>query len=395
MERPGSDNKITAVAVTNFRNDHRRFGIKRADRRAHLYVIGKTGTGKSTLIANLARQDLVHGEGFALLDPHGDLVEQVLRSVPEERQRDLIYFNVPDTAHPVAFNPLESTQAALRPLVASGLISVFKKIWAESWGPRMEYILRNALLALLDLPSSTLLDVPKLLDDLTFRRHVLAHVRNDQVRRFWLREYENYPARFRAEAIAPIQNKVGEFLVNPILRSIVGQPKSAFDLRRVMDEGKIFLVKLAKGKIGEDTSSLFGAVLVTKISLAALSRAELAEADRRDFYLYADEFPSFTTTSFAGMLSEMRKYHVGLVLAHQYIEQLDEVVRGAVLGNVGTMIAFRVGLSDAEVLEKEFYPEFMAGDFVNLPNYSLYLKLMVDGGMSKPFSAVTLPPSRR
>ena len=331
-------NPITALAQTNYRNDHRRFGIKRSDRRAHMYIIGKTGTGKSTLIANLAHQDLVHGEGFALLDPHGDLVEHVLRLVPEERREELIYFNVPDTARPLGFNPLESGQPALKPLVASGLISVFKKIWAESWGPRMEYILRNSLLALLELPASTLLDIPKLLDDSVFRRHVLAYVRNDQVRRFWLREYENYPVRFRAEAISPIQNKVGEFLVNPVLRNIVGQPKSAFDLRRVMDEGKILLVNLAKGKIGEDTSALLGAMLVTKIGLAALSRAELSEADRRDFYLYADEFPSFTTTSFSGMLSEMRKYHVGLVLAHQYMDQLDETLRGAVLGNVGTVI---------------------------------------------------------
>src|SRR2546425_9208497 len=281
-----SDNGITPIAVTNFRTDRRRFGIKRADRRAHMYIIGKTGTGKSTLIANLARQDLVRGEGFALLDPHGDLAEQVLKLVPEERRADLIYFNVPDTAHPVAFNPLESGQPALKPFVASGLISVFKKIWAESWGPRMEYILRNALLALLDLPASTLIDIPRLLDDLTFRRHVLVYTRNDQVRRFWLREYENYPARFRAEAIAPIQNKVGEFLVNPILRNIVGQSKSTFDLRRVMDEGKILLVKLAKGKIGEDSSSLMGAMLVTTVSLAALNRTELPEADRREFYLF-------------------------------------------------------------------------------------------------------------
>src|SRR5947209_10610304 len=384
------DNQITVLAETNFRNDRRRFGIKRADRRAHMYIIRKTGTGKSTLIANLAPQHILHGEGFALLDPHGDLVEQVLKFVPEEKQGDLVYFNVPDTAHPLAFNPLESGQPALKPLVASGLISVFKKIWAESWGPRMEYILRNALLALLDLPASTLLDIPKLLDDAVFRRHVLAYVRNDQVPRFWLREYDNYPVRFRAEAIAPIQNKVGEFLVNPILRNVVGQPRSAFDLRRVMDEGKILLVNLAKGKIGEDTSSLLGAMLVTKVSLAALSRAELPEAERRDFYLYADEFPSFTTTSFAGMLSEMRKYHVGLVLAHQYMDQLDETVRGAVLGNVGTVIAFRVGLSDAELLEKEFYPEFAASDLVNLPNYHIYLKLMIDGVVSKPFSAVTL-----
>jgi hypothetical protein len=390
VETPRPDNRITILAETNFRNDRRPFGIRCADRRAHLYIIGKTGTGKSTLISNLARQDAVHGEGFALLDPHGDLVEQVLRAMPEERRTDLIYFNVPDTANLPAFNPLEAPQAGFRPLVASGLISVFKKIWAEFWGPRMEYVLRNTLLALLELPGSTLLDVPRMLDDATFRAHVLAVVQNAQVRRFWLREYQSYPARFRAEAIAPIQNKVGEFLVNPILRRIVGQPKSSFDLRKLMDEGKILLVNLAKGKIGEDTASLLGAMLVTKISLAALSRSDVPEEDRRDFYLYVDEFPSFTTTTFAGMMAEMRKYRVGLVLAHQYLSQVDEVVRDAILGNAGTTIAFRTGLTDALLLEKEFYPEFRASDLVGLPNYHIYLKLMIDGVVSKPFSAVTL-----
>src|SRR5437660_6753983 len=262
-----SDNRITLLAETNFRNQHRRFGIKRADRRAHTYLIGKTGTGKSTLIANLARQDALHGEGLALLDPHGDLVEQVLRFIPQERQHDLIYFDVPDTAHPLAFNPLEAPQGVFRPLVASGLISVFKKIWAEFWGPRMEYVLRNTLLALLEFPGSTLLDVPRMLDDATFRSHVLAVVQNTQVRRFWLREYQNYPARFRAEAIAPIQNKVGEFLVNPILRRIVGQPKSAFDLRQVMDEGKILLVNMSKGNICEYTAELLVSILIKMIGL--------------------------------------------------------------------------------------------------------------------------------
>src|SRR2546422_958936 len=334
MEPQQPDTRTTALAETNFGNQRRRLGIKRADRRAHMYVIGKTGTGKSTVIANLARQDAANGEGFALLDPHGDLVEQVLRVVPEERQADLIHFNVPDTAHLPAFNPLEAPQAGFRPLVASGLISVFKKIWAEFWGPRMEYVLRNTSLALLELPGSTLLDVPRMLDDATFRGHVLAVVQNTQVRRFWLREYQSYPARFRAEAVAPIQNKVGEFLVNPILRRIVGQAKSAFDLRQVMDEGKILLVNLAKGKIGEDTAALLGAMLVTKIGLAALSRADVPEGDRRDFYLYADEFPTFTTSSFAGMLSEMRKYRLGLVLGHPYLSQGYEGTRDAVPGNV-------------------------------------------------------------
>jgi Type IV secretion-system coupling protein DNA-binding domain len=390
MERLWASNNITALAATNFRNQRRLFGIRRIDRRAHMYIIGKTGTGKSTLIANLARQDLAHGEGFALLDPHGDLVEQVLHSVPAERQGDLIYFNVPDSAHPLAFNPLESTDPSSRPLVASGLISVFNKIWAESWGPRMEYILRNAILALLDVPGRTLIDIPRLLDEPAFRRQVLVYVRNEQVRRFWLREYETYPARFRAEAIAPVQNKVGEFLVNPVLRGIVGQTRSTFDLRRVMDEGKILLVNLAKGKIGEDTAALLGGMLVTKIGLAALSRSNLPEAERRDFFLYADEFPFFTTASFAGMLSEMRKYHLGLVLAHQYMDQVEETVRGAILGNVGTMIAFRIGLADAMLLEKEFHPEFGARDLIGLPNYHIYLKLMIDGVVSKPFSAETL-----
>jgi hypothetical protein len=391
MEKRRPEDRITVLAETNFRNQHRRFGIKRADRRAHMYLIGKTGTGKSTLIANLARQDALKGEGFALIDPHGDLVEQVLRTVPEERKTDLIYFNVPDTARPLAFNPLEASQAGYRPLVASGLISVFKKIWAEFWGPRMEYVLRNILLALLELPGSTLLDVPRMLDDATFRGHVLAVVQNAQVRRFWLREYQSYPARFRAEAIAPIQNKVGEFLVNPILRRIVGQPKSAFDLRLMMDEGKILLVNLAKGKIGEDTAALLGSMLVTKISLAALSRADRPEAERRDFYLYVDEFPSFTTSAFASMLAEMRKYGVGMILAHQYLSQLEEQLRDAILGNVGTVISFRIGLTDALLLEKEFYPELRAIDFVSLPNYEIYLKLMIDGVVSRPFSAATLP----
>ncbi len=337
---------ITAIGETNFRHYHARFGIKRADRRAHRYVIGKTGTGKSTLIANLARQDMAHGEGLALLDPHGDLVEELVRGVPEERKGDLIYLNVADAAHPPAFNPLEATDAAARPLVAAGLISVFKKMWPESWGPRMEYILRNVLLALLDQPESTLLDVPRLFDDLDFRSYVVSRVQNAEVRRFWLREYQKYPARFRAEAISPIQNKIGEFLVNPFLRRIVDQPKSAFDLRQLMDQGKILLVNLAKGKIGEDTAALLGAMLVTKLGLAALSRAEMAEPARRDFYLYVDEFPSFTTTSFAAMLSEMRKYRLNLILAHQHLTQIDEQVRDAILGNVGTLIAFRVGACD-------------------------------------------------
>ena len=374
----------------DFRDDRRMFGIKPADRRAHLYVIGKTGTGKSTLLENLARQDIQCGRGLTLLDPHGDLVERLVDVVPKQRKSDLIYFNVPDIGHPLGFNPLENDPAERRPLAASGLLEVFKKIWIDSWGPRLEHILRNALLALLDQPEATLADVLRLLDDKTFRRSAMGHVANAAVRDFWLREYESYPARFRIEAIAPIQNKVGAFLTNPILRNIVTQPKSAFDLRRVMDESKILLVNLAKGKIGEDVAALLGAMLVSRMGLAALSRTDTPEENRRDFYIYLDEFQSFTTLSLANMLSELRKYRVGMILAHQYLSQLDLQVRDAILGNVGTMIAFRLGLTDAEILEKEFQPELSAIDLISLPNYHVYLKLMINGVASRAFSAKTL-----
>lgn len=387
------DNPITYFAQTNFRNQRKVFGIKRTDRRAHIYLIGKTGTGKSTLIETLIRHDLEAGQGLALLDPHGDLVARVLATLPEHRKDDLIYFNVPDSAKPLGFNPLESVSPQKRALATANLVEVFKKIWNDSWGPRLEHILRNALLALLDQPQSTLADVLKLLTDRSFRKDTVAQVYNPQVRDFWLREYEGYPSYFRAEAIAPIQNKVGAFLADPLLNRILTQPKSAFDLRRIMDEGKILLVNLAKGKIGADTAALLGALLVSKIGMAALSRSEVPEEDRRDFYLYLDEFPSFATLSLTAMLSELRKYRVGLILAHQYLMQLDLQVRDAVLGNVGTIISFRLGLADAEVLAKEFYPELTAEDLLRLPNYHIYLKLMIDGVVSRPFSAETLVPA--
>jgi hypothetical protein len=290
----------------------------------------------------------------------------------------------------LGFNPLEKVPPEKRALAASGLLEVFKKMWADSWGPRLEHILRNTLLALLDQPEATLADVPKILGDQAFRRRAALNVTNRHVADFWLKEYEGYPPKFRAEAIAPIQNKVGAFLANPILSRILAQPKSALDLRRVMDEGKILLVNLAKGKIGEDTASLLGALLVSRIGLTALSRADVLESARRDFYLYLDEFPIFTTLSLATMLSELRKYRLNLILAHQFLGQLDEQVRDAILGNVGTIISFRLGLADAEILEKEFYPEFAAVDLVNLPNYNIYLKLMVDGAVTRGFSGETI-----
>ena len=386
------DDRITFLARTNFRHLRKPFGIRRADRRSHMYVIGKTGTGKSTLLETMIRQDLRNGEGLALLDPHGDLVERVLAAMPEDRMEDLIYFDVPDTVGVLGFNPLADVPPRARPLAASNILEVFKKIWADSWGPRLEHILRNALLALLDQPQATFADILRLLADKDYRQRACERVANPQVREFWLREYESYPSGFRAESIAPVQNKVGAFLANPILRNILTKTKSDFDPRRVMDEGRILLVNLAKGKIGEDSAALLGALLVARLGLAGLGRADIPQPDRRDFHVYLDEFQTFTTLSLANMLSELRKYHVGLVLAHQYLSQLDPQVRDAILGNAGTIISFRTGSEDAEILAKEFYPEIETADLVNLPNYNVYAKLMVGGTVSRPFSAGVLAP---
>jgi hypothetical protein len=387
-----SGNPINYFARTNFRNDRRIFGIKQADRRSHMYIIGKTGTGKSTLLETMVLHDIAAGAGLALLDPHGDLVERILANIPENRKSNLIYFNAPDMAHPLGFNPLESVHPAKRPLAASGLLEVFKKMWADTWGPRLEHILRNAFLALLDQPQATLADVLRLLADVSYRKQVCLNIFNAQVKYFWQREFESYPMRFRAEAIAPIQNKVGAFLSNPIMRNIVAQANSAFNLRKVMDEGKILLINLAKGKIGEDNADLLGSMLVSKIALAGLSRASVSESQRRDFYLYLDEFQNFTTLSLSTMLSELRKYRVGLILCHQYLSQIDPDIRDAILGNAGTIISFRIGSEDAEILEREFYPEFRRSNLVHLANYNIYLKLMIDGVVSRPFSAETLMP---
>lgn len=384
------DNRIALFARTNWRNERRAFGIKQADRRHHMYIVGKTGTGKSTLLETMIRQDIGGDQGLALFDPHGDLVERILAWMPEKRKDTLVYFNVPDASRPLGFNPLESVPPRKRPLAASGMLEVFKKMWADSWGPRSEHLLRNALLALLDQPQATLADVLRLLDDAAFRRNAAGRVANAQVRNFWLREYESYPARFRAEAIAPIQNKVGAFLADPILHAILTQPRSAFDLRRVMDQGNILVVNLAKGKLGADSAGLLGSLLVSRIGLAAVSRADIAEEERRDFFLYVDEFQNFATLSLATMLSELRKYRVNLILSHQHLSQLDPQVRDAILGNVGTLVSFRLGLADAEILAKEFWPEFMPPDLTKLPNHSVYLKLMVNGAVSRPFSAETL-----
>ena len=318
----------------------------------HMYIIGKTGSGKSTLLETLVRQDISIGHGLLLLDPHGDMVERIADAVPAQRKGDVIYFNVPDTSQPLGFNPMEQSPLFNKSLTVSSLLEIFKKLWADFWGPRLEHVLRNAFLALMDQPEATLADVLRIVDDKEFRRKVVAETTNDQVRAFWFGEFEHYSPAFRAVVVAPIQNKVGAFLADPVLSGILTQKKSAFDVREVMDKGKILLVNLAKGKIGEDSAALLGALLITKAGLAGLSRANVAEEDRRDFFVYADKFHTFTTLSTASMLSELRKYRVGMILAHQYISQLDPQVRDAVLGNTGTLITFRVGAADAHRLPK-------------------------------------------
>lgn len=380
-------------ARTNFRTDRQLFGIKQVDRLAHMYIVGKTGTGKSTLLETLMQTDLRTGNGFALLDPHGDLVEKVRRAIPAERRADLVYLNVPDASHVLGFNPLEPAAPEGRALIASGLLEAFKKIWADSWGPRMEYILRNTLLTLLDQPEATLADILRLFHDPGFRRMAVVRVQSPQVRDFWLNEFEQYPLRLRAEVIAPIQNKVGAFVTHPVLNRILTQPRSHFSLREIMDGGQILLVNLAKGRLGEDAATLLGALLVSHLGLAGLNRTDTPEEARRDFFLYLDEFHAFTTLALAQMLSELRKYHVGLVLAHQYLTQLDPRVLDAVLGNVGTIVCFRVGLADAEIIGREFYPLLSPVDLTNLPNHRIYLRLMIDGAVSLPFSAETVTGS--
>ncbi|MFX1535703.1 MAG: type IV secretory system conjugative DNA transfer family protein [Promethearchaeota archaeon] len=383
-------NPITPFAITDYRDIKKRFGIKEKNRRGHMYIIGKTGTGKSTLIKNMAISDIKSGNGIALIDPHGDLAEDVLNFIPKRRIKDVIYFNPGDLEFPIAFNPLEKVHPDNYHLVVSGIISVFKKIWVDFWGPRLEHILRHSILTLLEYQNSTLLDLPKLLTNKEFRNKTLRSVSNPQIREFWFNEFEKYSVWLRSEAISPILNKIGQFLTSLPLRNIAGQKENTFNLGDLMNERKILIVNLAKGKIGEENCALLGAMLVTKIQLAALNRANLKENERISFYLYVDEVHNFLTLSFADILSEARKYGLNLILAHQYIEQLDEKIKAAIFGNAGTIISFRVGTEDAKFLAKEFSPVFDECDLVNLSNYHIYLRLMIDGKTSQPFSAITL-----
>lgn len=384
-------NQITPIGITNYRNQRQRFGIKDKDRLQHIYVIGKSGTGKSTLLKNMAISDIERGNGCGIIDPHGDIARDLLNYIPEERRDDLIYFNATDTEHPIAFNPLHGVHPKYHHLVASGLISTFKKIWSDSWGPRLEYILRYCLLTLMEYPDATLLDIQPLLTDIGFRNHVLLYVQNEASKSFWKKEFEKYSPQFRSEAISPILNKTGLFLTSIPLRNIVGQKTRGIRMQQVLDEGKILIVNLSKGEIGEDASSLLGSILLTSIQLAAMHRATQPELVRKPFYLYVDEMHSFISLSFADVLAEARKYGLSLFMTHQYIEQIDERIREAIFGNCGTIISFRIGSTDAEYLEKEFFPLINKEDFINLPKHEMYLKLMIDGTSSRPFSAISLP----
>ncbi|KUK49958.1 MAG: hypothetical protein XD75_0113 [Parcubacteria bacterium 33_209] len=384
---------IIFFGKTNFRGEQKKFGIKFDDRRRHIYVIGKTGMGKTELLKNMAIQDIRNGGGLGFIDPHGEASEELLKFVPEERIKDVVYFNPSDIEKPIAFNIMEDVDPDYRHLIAGGLMGVFKKIWPDVWSSRMEYILNNAVLALLEIKGSTLLGINRLLSDAEWRKEVLEDVHDPVVKAFWTKEFSRYSQRYETEATAAIQNKIGQFISSPLIRNIVGQKKSTIDIRRIMDEKKILIVNLSKGRIGEDSSRLLGALLVTKLQLAAMSRVDIPENERNDFALYIDEFQNFSTDSFASILSEARKYRLSLILAHQYIGQMEDKVREAVFGNVGTMIAFRVGAEDAEFLEREFSPEFYSTDLVNLSKQNIYVKLMIDGLTSRPFSAETLAPA--
>ncbi|MBI2465856.1 MAG: type IV secretion system DNA-binding domain-containing protein [Candidatus Sungbacteria bacterium] len=396
-------NNVTLFAETNFRNEKRKFGIKEDDRRRHMYIIGKTGMGKTTMLENMIISDIIHGKGVGFIDPHGDSADKILDFVPPERVKDVIYFDPSDLDRPIAFNAIENVEPEKKHLVASGLMGVFKKIWPDVWSARMEYILNNTILALLDYPGATVLGIMRMLSNKDYRKEVVDQIKDPVVKSFWVDEFAKYTDRFAAEATPAIQNKVGQFLSAAVIRNIVGQVKSAIDMRTVMDQGKILIMNLSKGRIGEDNSKLLGGLLVTKLQLAAMSRVDIPEAERRDFYLYVDEFQNFATESFANILSEARKYRLALVLANQYVAQLIQsvggsrstAVRDAIFGNVGTIISFRVGAEDAEFLEKEFAPEFTAVDVVNLAKYNVYLKLMIDGVASRAFSATTLAPYPR
>lgn len=385
------DENISAFGMTNFRGVNHQFGMYRFDRSRHVYIIGQTGAGKTGALALLALSDIFHGHGYAIIDPHGDFAIDNMRFIPGSRLKDVIYFNPADTAFPIGFNPLEVSNQNQKTNISSEVIGVLKRMFGESWGPRLEYILRYTILALLDRPSTTMLDITRMLTNKAFRKETLEYCKDTVVLNFWKMEFATWNEKFVAEAISPVLNKVGAFTANPIIRNIIGQPKSTFDIRKIMDEGKILIVNLSKGLIGEDNAAILGSFIVTKIQLAAMSRSNIEKIeDRRPFYLYVDEFQNFATDSFATILSEARKYGLNLTVANQYISQMNETVRDAVFGNVGTMICFRVSADDAPILAKQFEPQFEPQDLLQMHNRNFVINMVIKGEKSPAFNATTL-----
>lgn len=384
----------TAVYIgkRNVWGEEKPFGLTRADRRHHMYCLGKTGSGKTTLLRNLILQDILAGEGVGVIDPHGDLSEDLLDHIPPSRTDDVVYFNPADTDYPIGFNLLRTVPKDVRHLVASGFVSALKSIWRDSWGPRLEYILYASAAALLDCENASVLGIQRMLADERYRDWVVKQVKDPIVRSFWRDEFDKYDWRFMREAIAPIQNKVGQLLMAPPIRNIFGQIKTKIDPAFMMNDRRIFIANLSKGKLGPDKASLIGAVLVTQFQLAAMARANMPEDDRQDFYLYIDELHNFSTDSFASLLSESRKYRLCLTLSHQYSSQLREEVRDAVFGNVGTVISFRVGEADGFVLQREFGGNYAASHFTELGNFEVCVKLLVDGQHNYPFTGTTFTP---
>ncbi len=368
------------------------FGISVIDQRQHIYVIGKTGSGKTTLLRNLIVQHIEYGHGVALIDPHGDLAQELLHHIPPNRADHLVYFNPGDLDFPIGLNLLANVPPRDRHLIASGIVGAFKSIWRDSWGPRLEYILYNALSALLDCQNVTLLGINRLLVDEQYRAHIVRQIKDPFIRSFWIEEYAAYDPRFQREAIAPIQNKLGQFLLNPVVRNILGQVKTKISIPFIMDNGRLFIANLSKGHLGHEKANLLGSLLATEFQLGAMARADRTEELRPDFYLFIDEFQNFTTDAFASMLAEARKYHLCLILSHQYIDQLEFPIRQAVFGNVGTLISFRVGHTDAEILEKEFGHAFPASSLADLDRYETVIKLLENGTNNTPFRAKMLPP---
>jgi hypothetical protein len=389
IEGGTTPDEISLFGLSNFRGRHLKFGIKRKDRGRHMYIVGQTGAGKSFLLQLLTLSDIYHDQGFAVVDPHGDFATDIMKYIPQHRLKDVVYMNPADREFPLAFNPMEVTDPAMKDHISSELVGVLKRMF-ESWGPRLEYILRYTILALLDYPGATMLDITRMLNEKDFRKKVVREIADPVVKSFWITEFASWNDKFASEAVAPVLNKVGAFVANPLVRNIVGQKKSAFNIRQIMDEGKILLVNLSRGQVGEDNAAILGALMVTKIQLAAMSRADMPLEQRRPFYLYVDEFQNFATDSFAVILSEARKYGLNLTVANQYIAQMPEVVRDAVFGNVGTMVSFRIGPGDATILGKYFEPVFEAIDLTKLHNQNIFISMIINGEKALPFSATTL-----